>query len=65
MDEVLAADEVFVMSATRVLVPIEKIGEKKFRVEQGLKLREVAKKGMIERENWIGHLTSPYDFPLD
>ena len=61
----LSADEVFASSATRLLIPIERIGDRKFSIEQGMKLREIVKKGIKERENWIGHLTSPYDFPLD
>ncbi|KAI6652189.1 hypothetical protein LOD99_7207 [Oopsacas minuta] len=65
LKEVLEADEVFTTSATRLLIPVEKIGDRKYSIEQGMKLREIVSKGILERENWISQLTSPYDFPLN
>ena len=63
IEDVLTADEVFECSTGMEFLPISKVGDKTFSIEQVVGLRNVIEEGLVERENWIGHLASPYDFP--
>ena len=57
----LTADE---CSTSMECLPTSKIGDKVFSTERGTSIRDVIQKGLVERDNWKGHLASPYDFPL-
>ena len=64
LEDVLTADEVFECSTGIECYPIVKIGEKIFCTDQVVSLMNIVQEGLVERENWIGHLSSPYDFSL-